>query len=882
MRSWRRELEARLSASPLDAARKAEIVEEVSQHLDDRYDELMASGLSSDDAARRALAEIDDLAALQRRREPAPGRPARTPRRTARAVIDELLQAVPQALRQFRHQKLYALATVATLALAVAASTASVAVLKRAFLDPLPYANGDELVSLLTVVEGRVSPVSTHVLDDLRRETSPFSHFAAVSPRVATFTSENGSEPAVTNQTTPAYFDTLGVQPALGGAWRDGDPRAAVVSWAFWQRALGGDPAVVGRSIVLDGTQRVVTGVMPERFVPPYWHLTDAWTPLDAAFLAREPRARRQLTVIARAPGEAIADVDAYLEAFTARMRAAHPTVHGAQTWRAERLRDELVGPVRPALVGTGAAAALLLLIVCANIAGLTAARAVSLRQQTAIRLALGASRGRLLRQRLVDGLVLAAAGTGAGLALALAVVAVIARAQAQFLARMEPVALDAGTALAGAVAGLVTGVVAVLVPHSAMTSRRIADALRGTRGTAGDASGTRLRSSLVVLQVALALVLIVGAGLLARTVRHLATTAIGFETAPLTLTQLNLPGSRYASAAQQIQFERDVIEQLRRVPGVEDAAAGVGFPIIGGMMAGLTIQGALPDQAPVEIAYMSVSPNLFGMLGVPTTAGRGFADTDTAATPGVFLINEMMARTYWPQGNALGARVYIGPGGPADDSEWATVIGIVPDLRQHGPTEPVRPTAYGSTLQFSWPRRHLAVRSDTMRPSLAADIRTAIRAVDPGLALGPIQPVDAQVAMRTARHELAMGVLTFFGFVALVLCGFGLYAVVAMTSQLRRREYAIRMALGAPRAGVRWMVVRQALTLAAGGAVAGLAAAALSTRALQGMLHGVEAVDAATFAAASVIVLAIAGMSAWFPARRAGRVDPVEALQAD
>jgi predicted permease len=497
--------------------------------------------------------------------------------------------------------------------------------------------------------------------------------------------------------------------------------------------------------------------------------------------------------------------------------------------------------------------------------------------------MALGASRARLFRERLVDGVVIAAAGAGGGIVIAYGVVAAIARSQEQFLGRMEPVVLDASALLGGAVAGLLAGVMAVLVPHGTITTRRLAESLRGTRGTAGDATSTSLRSSLVVVQVALALVLIVGAGLLARTVRNLATTALGFSTAEVTLTQLTLPGTRYASAAQQIQFERDVLAELRRIPGVADATASVGFPIIGGMMAGLTIFGAPPDQAIAEVAYMSIAPNLLSVLGIPLTEGRGLTDRDTDAAPDVFVINEMMARTYWPRGDALGARVYVGPGGPETDDEWATVVGIVPDIRQHGPTEPVRPTAYGSTLQFSWPRRHFAVRSEgAPAASLPAAIRAAVRAVDPGLAVGPIMPVDAQVAMRTARHGLAMAVLTFFGFVALVLCGFGLYAVVALTSQLRRREYAIRLALGAPRQDVRWMVVRQAMLLAVCGAAAGIAIAAMSTRALQGMLHGVEPVDAATFAAACGIVLTIAAVSAWMPARRAGRVDPVEALKAE
>ena len=881
MREWRRLLEARIGDA-IDASGRDAIIDELGAHFDERARELLAEGRAPDEAdriVRAEIAEIDPAQLARRRFAPALGTP---PRRRFSNLARELGSDLLHGVRQFRHQRLYAFACAATLALAVATSTASFAILKRAFLDPLPYADDASLFTIETFSEGRLSSVSVQVLEDLRASNSPFSGFAPIRPGSAIYAGPDGTQTVGINRVTAEYFETIGVRPAIGGAWRDGDRHAVVISHEFWQTALSAKPAVVGASISIDGVDHVIAGVMPHGYVAPPWGNADLWAPLDVQALLGEIRTRRQLTLIARARDVSRDQVNAYLGVFTDEMQRQHPSVHARQSWVATPLRLRMIGDVRASLVGVSAAAALLLLVVGANVAGLSAARAVSLRRDRAIRLALGATRGRLLRARLAEGLVIAAAGSSAGLLLARALVAIIGRNQAQFLPRLAEISLDAGTLAAGMAAGLVAGVVAVMLPQGGARDAGIADPLRGARGSTGDRAGATVRSSLVVVQVALALVLIVGAGLLVRTVRHLAETALGFPTGRLTVMQVSMPGARYATAAQQIQFERDVIERLESLPGVTSASAGVGFPIMGGMGAGLRIFGAPLDEAPVEIGYMSVSPNLLPSVGVPLVEGRHLQEGDTDDTQAAFVINETLARLSWPAGDAVGSRVYVGPGVPSEPEEWGLVVGIVGDVRQFGPAEPVRPTAYGSTRQFSWPRRHFAVRTSDARPSLPAELRAVIRDVDPALAVGMVREIDEFLADQTSRHHLAMGVLTFFGTVSLVLCGFGLYAVVALTSQVRRREYAVRMALGAPRGDVRWMVIRQALRLAAAGIAAGIGVAAVGTRALQSLLHGVTPVDAATFGGAAVVVLMIATLAAWMPARRAGRVDPVEALKAE
>jgi putative ABC transport system permease protein len=796
------------------------------------------------------------------------------------ATLRDLLRP---AFRQFKDQPLYTLACAGTLALAVAAASTSLAVVKRAFLDPLPYARDESLVSVLTLTEGSTSAVSAHILREMRDANGPLSDYAPIRPASAAYSGADSTENVLSNLVTTDYFTMLGVQPSLGRLWSDGERDAVVVSRAFWQRALGSDANAVGQSITIDGTPRTITGVLADNFVPPYWATADLWMPLDVSVLLADPaRGRRTLTVLARrAEGASQADVDAFLSLFSTQTQQQHPALHGRQQWVAVPLRQELVGAARPALIGTAAAAALLMLIVCANIAGLSTAHAVSSRHQMAVRAALGASRGRLLVEQLVDSLVVAAIGTVAGLWLAHALVSVVAQYQRQFLERLAPVALDATTVVAGLVAGLATGVIAAVIPRGVVSASRPADALRSARGSTADARLTTARSTLVIVQVALALVLIVGAGLLMRTVAHLTNVSLGFDTDRLTTFSVNLPGARYRSEASQIQFERDVLERLRRIHGVTSASASVGVPVLGGMGAALVIQGRPRENGIDEIAYFSVSPEFMSSMGARIVAGRDLLASDEENAPPVVLINEHMARKFWPDGNALGAQVQIGPGSPTQ--AWITVVGIVADVRQHGPTEDVRPTSFGSTRQYSWPRRNFTVRSNgASAVPLAMELRGAVRAVDPAVAIGMLAPIDQMIADRTARHTLVMLALTLFGTVALVLCVSGLYAVVALTSRTRRREYAIRLALGSARGRVRWLVVRQALVLGGGGAAVGLAAAAASTRAVEGLLHGVAPLDPLTFAVSAVALMVFAALAAWLPARQAERVDPVEALKAE
>ena len=506
------------------------------------------------------------------------------------------------------------------------------------------------------------------------------------------------------------YFGLLGVSPALGRVWTAEEPDAIVVSSAFWRDKLGRDPSAVGSSIIVEGRPRVVVGIMPLDFMPPYFQATDAWAPIDMPTLLADLRGRRTLTVLARrAPGRTPQDVDAYLTLFSTQLQERLPE-HRGQVWVARSLRDELVGSSRPALIGTAAAAALLLLIVAASIAGLSTAETIAARHQLVVRAALGATRGRLFAEHLVESVVLAVVGSMAGIWIASGLVAIVDGYQQFFLPRLMPITLDNGSVAIAVTAGVVIGLAAMLLPRMAIGTPP-AEVLRSARGSAGSVKVTATRAALVVAQVAIALVLLVGAGLLIRTVQHLSHRDLGFDSRGLTWMQVSLPGPRYQPPQAQIQFEHDVLERMRQIPGVKSATASVGFPLWGGMMAGLGIKGDAPDTPRREVAYLSVSPNFVADVGARIVAGRDLLPSDTYNTTRVVVINETMARMFWPQGNAIGTEVQIGAGSPND--RWITIVGIMADMRAHGLTETIRPTAFGTTLQYTWPRRHLAVRTD-------------------------------------------------------------------------------------------------------------------------------------------------------------------------
>jgi predicted permease len=859
-------LMARLRGSVLRRRIAGEIDEELHDHIEREVAANVAGGMTPAEARRRALADLGGL--LQTRES------IRAVRRSRLAVAGEAL-----SLRALRRQPLYVATFVLTLMLAVATATTMGAVIKPAIVDPLPYRDDDALVMLNTTATNGIGPVNIHTLNDLRASAPPLMAIAAARGATGSYTTPDGVFPVILGHAEPDYFATLGVVPTAGRVWNADETNGALISWTFWQRTLNADAAAIGRHITIDGIDRIVLGILPRSFVGPWQNGAEVWTPLDAAPLLADPyRARRQLTVVARrAPDASIEDLAAHLAAFSARMASAHTNVPGGQTLVAASLRERLVGSSRTMIRGLAAATVLLLLIVAANITGLASVRAIALRQQTALKIALGASRGRIVAERLGESALVALAGSIAGVALSAALISALRAYQPQFLTGFAPIELTASLMMAMIAAGTLIGAAAGLVPHLRHWRRGNEDPLRASRGNAGDRASARLRMGLAAAQTALALVLIVGAGLLGRTLSHLSATPLGFEPDRLTAFFVNLPGPRYAKAPAQVQFEHDVLERLERIAGVEAVTASIGVPVNGGMGAGLYIEGR--DENGTPIHYMSAAPNFQQLLGLPTIAGRPLDASDVAGSPRTLVINETMARKFWPDGKAIGARIFVGV---TPSQNWMTVVGIIADVRQHGPGAEVMPTAFGSSRQYSWPRRHFTFRTAEGRTVPAADLRAALRDVDPTLAITNLSTFGGMVTSQQATQRLVLFVLGSFAIVAATLCAFGLYGVLALTSSRRRREYAIRLALGSTAERVRWLVVRQAIILAGIGTIAGLGIARLTTKTLQGLLNGVQPNDPLTFGTAAAVILAIALAAAWIPARRAASVNGSEVFAAD
>ena len=840
----------------------AEIDAELQYHVDREMEMHIARGVPAAEARRRALA---DLGGLTQTREY-----TNAVRGGALATLRQLA-----SLRLLRRQPLFVMANVLTLALAVAAATTTAAVIKPALFDPLPYHDDEALIVLNTATPdaGR-NPVNAHTFNDLRAGNPPFASLTAFRSANAAHSAADGVHPILASLIEPNHFATLGAAPATGRMWEPGDTSSVVISPRFWRRAFDADPAAVGRAVVIDGVNRTIVGIMPESFIAPWLPEADVWMPLNMTQLLADPyRARRTLMVVARrADGVANADVDAYLTVFSARMAAEHPKVPGGQTLASSSLREQLVGSSAPILAATGAAASLLLLIVAANIAGLSAVRAIGLRRETAVKMALGAGRARIHAERWVECLVIATAGSAAGVWLSLLLISILGGYQNQFLPRLGPIALTPLLAAIAFGAGAIIGTVAGVVPHLTMRQRANEDPLRASRGNAGDRASARLRLGLAAVQTALALVLVIGTGLLIRTLDHLSSTPLGFTPDRLSSFGVNLPGPRYATQAAQIQFERDLLERLERVPGIEAVTASIGIPVNGGMGAGLFIEGR--PGGGETIHYMSIAPNFPQVLGMPLVAGRHIDQTDVIGSQRTLVVNETMARKYWPNGDALGARIFVGV---APSENWMTIVGIVADVRQHGPGAAVMPTAFGSTRQYSWPRRNFVMRSPGIAAIAAGDLRAILRDVDPTLAVSGLASFAEFVSSQQTRQRLVLFVIGSFAAVAAVLCAFGLYGVLALTSSLRRREYAIRLALGSTAERVRWLVMRQALVVAAIGVAGGVGVAWFTTRSLTGLLNGVQPTDQLTFALSSLVILTVALLAAWLPARRAAAVNGAE-----
>lgn len=798
------------------------------------------------------------------------------------------------AFRLLRRNPGFTAVAVLTLALAIGANVAIFSVTSALLLRPFPYAHPDQLVSIANRgTEGQDSANNnTLVRYEFLRDHAHTVTVAAWTNDAMDLTGSGEPAQLPVARVTPNFFSLLGVQPALGRSFADSDGHpesrpVVILSNALWRTRFNSNPEVVGTAIDLDGIPSVVVGVLPAGLAFPFIGKADLFTPRYFEFslfsMARLRQGVGYLGYIARlAPGSTRAQTDAELAVLSQQYIRLNPDVHDAiagTVMTSTPLRDSVVGDLRTKIAILTAAVTLLLLIGCANVASLLLSRALARKRELAVRAALGASRGALLRLLLIESLLLACCAGALGILLGwIADRSLAAWAAAQLPAGM-PVTIDGRVLLFALLISAWTGVVTGLFPALHLAGTSLNTALREEgRGLSGSRTRARLRSSLVVGQVALSLLLLIGAGLLVRSFTRLLATDPGFSPDHLLTMEVSLPTQKYAKPQQQTDFFRELLQRVDALPGVKAAAISAARPLETRRITPLLPEGQpeVPLMQRPFIDIEAVSPGWFSTLRVPIVAGRPFTDADDASALKVLVVNEAFARQFWPGANPIGKHVVLGRGPTA-----SIVVGVAQNVRNSGIAEDAKPQVWLPFAQLPWGDMNLLVRTAVPPLSLAPTVRAQIAAIDPDQPVTGMQTVDELMDTGRAQPRLTMLLLGIFSVTALALAAIGLAATLAWSVAQRRQELAIRLALGAEHRDLLWLVVRHGLVLAVSGIAIGLVAALALTRLMASVLYKTSAFDLTAFALAPLVFLAIAALASWLPARRATQVDPIESLRA-
>ncbi|MCC7007676.1 MAG: ABC transporter permease [Acidobacteria bacterium] len=832
------------------------------------------------------------------------------------ATIDTFAQDARHALRLMRRDPAFTLTALATLALGIGLNTAIFSVAYGVLWRPLPYDDPDRLV---VVSSAQQTPVGIKTFqtwapvtfEGLRPRVSALDDLAAYNPIDAELTGRGEPLQVPGLHVSPNFFAMLGVQPARGRAFLAGaaapeDDRSAIVSDRLWRTSLGADPAILGQSIAVDGVPRTVVGVLPPDFsfrpvirpgaLPEVdIFLSNRWAgdTGQSAFLfllgrmkpgVTRPRVEAELTALVNGSSIVPAGAMSQAGAFVAGARTLARTV-GLQEYGTE--------PVRTLLLMLVGAVSFVLLIACVNVANLQMARLTARRGELSIRMALGAGRGRIVRQLLTEAAVLSLAGAVLGVLLATIAIAVTLPLVPQsVLPRVGGIVIDARVMAFCLGLSLVSTLVIGLLPALRVSSAAFGEARAlhaGETRTTSDHQGDRLRTLLVAGQIAMTLVLLIGAGLLIHSFVRLTSVSPGFvadgRDGVVQVVRVALPERLYAEPERIQSFARSVLDRIRYLPGVKSASVINSAPF-GRMF----IQGAFEIEGQPKPTLAAGTPKIeagyFTTMGIPLLAGREFSPRDTADAPKVVIISERIAREYFPGGpaTALGQRVRVGIFDA--DGEWLTVVGVVADIRQQGLDEDLKPMIYAPFQQeraAPFLLRFVSFVARTVTPaSVVEGIRAEIRRAAPDLPIAGMTTMDEAVAASVAAPRFRTLLLGLFATAATLIATCGLYGLMAYTVTQRRREIGVRMALGATRRDVLRLVLTRALHIVVAGLVVGLAGAAGVTRVLRTFLFGVTPTDPLVFVAVTLLLLAVGLMAAWLPARRATRIDPWAALRAE
>jgi len=816
--------------------------------------------------------------------------------------VEDFLADVRFACRGLRRSPGFAAAAILTLALGMGATTAIFSVIRAVLMSPLPYAQPERRVMVWSRWKDFPKTwVAVGEVADYRRAIPSFASVAAWEIDQANLT--GGADPVRVGVAgvTANTFETLGARPQLGRGFteaedRPGGPPVIVLGYGVWQNRFGGDPEVVDQVVELDGVARRVVGVMPRGFALPTDFTEDAaeptqvYVPDQVDFSQGDHGNHGYYAAATLAPGATAARATAELKALTAASTRAglYPEAMRFDAF-AVPVEEEIRGGARRALVLVFGAVGFLLLMACANVANLLLARAEGRQREIAVRAAIGAGKGRLIRQLLTESLVLAVAGGTLGLLLAWAGVKIIAAKGAAGLPALAPIGIHPRMLLFAAALSLLTTLLFGFAPALQTLRLNLTESLRD--GSANASAGLRrqsLRAALAGVQMALAVLLLLGAGLMLRTLDALLHVDLGFQPEHVLTLQLRPPEASYKTPESVVAFYRALLDRVRGLPGVHAAGLVRSLPLAASIGDwGLDIEGYV--ESPGNHAkgdWQVVSDGAFEALGERLVRGRTLAAGDTAEALPVAVVNETLARTYWPGQDPIGKRMRMGS---ATTRPWMTVVGLVRDERHNGVTAAIKEKFFVPYAQFPRAREGDAARGMTLVLRVAGEpmrlvnpIRAEVRALDPRLPVANVRLMTDVVDASMATPRLTGTLLTIFAGLALVLAAVGVAGVLAYLVSRRRREIGIRMALGASRANVLGLIVRRGVLYAGAGIAAGIAAALFLTRLMEGLLFGVAPRDPLTFVAVSAILLVIAVVASLIPALRAARVDPLEALRSE
>jgi putative ABC transport system permease protein len=857
-----------------------DVSEELRQHLDDQYRELRAAGVSHDDALR---AMADDVAAVRSRRS---------------GLRPELIAAdVRYAFRTLRRNPGFAIVVLLTLALGIGANAAIFSVVDAVLLQPLPYRDADRLM----VIWGDLRrpglndiPASAGEYVDYRDRSHAFEQVAAYD--TVGFNLTGGGEPERVEGAvvTTTFFALLGGSAQIGRTFvaaedQPGRDDVVVLSHSLWTRRFSANPAIVGQTIPVDGRPTQVVGVMPAAFQFPDRSI-EIWKPflLDAEALSDNNRGSHGYTALGRLKaGISRQQAQADLNAVTAAFKAEHPGNYrsGFGAWL-RPLQEEVVGDTgRPLMMLLGAVA-VVLLIACANVANLLLARAASRRKEIALRTALGASRGRLVRQLMTESVLVSAIGGLIGLGLAAWGVDLLVASAPDSLPRIQEVGVDARVAAFTALVSLATGLVFGLAPALRASRAPLNDALKeGGRAGGGGVHGFAGRA-LVVSEVALSLVLLIAAGLLIHSFTRLQDVAPGFDSGRLLTFRLSLPESRYTTFQKGQSFFDEFFAGLQRSPGVRGVAATNALPFSGlGGSRTFHVEGReekRPEDQPEEQLRI-VTDGYFSAMGIPIVAGREFNERDSLTQPRVAVVNDALARKHWPHESPIGKRVSFSTNEP----HWYEIVGVAGNIKHRALEAADRPelyVPYRQPLFAGWTVRpmYVMVRTSADPVSTAAIVRHEVARLDRDQPISDVRTMDERIGRSLSSRRFSMVLLALFAGLALTLAAVGIYGIVAYSVTERTHEIGVRVALGAQRRDVMAMVVGQGMAMTVAGTAIGVAASAALARLMSSLLFGVSAVDPVTFVAIPLLLIAVALAACYVPARRATRVDPLQTLRSE